>query len=272
MNIIPWITAAALIAAERAPELAQGQVRKTVWQRIGRNAALGGIQRLLSTPLFLAPLLLAAANIHLWNRSEVLGSNQLIFIAMLILDFLVLDLVNYLLHVACHKIPLLWRFHRVHHMDEDPDASTGLRVHFGEKILTVPFKLAVVALLAMPLSSIAVYEVCVGIFGIFHHTRLRLPSWFDDGLGLIFSMPGFHLVHHHDRAQYTDSNYGFVLSIWDALFETISVRRPVDGEKFGLDTGPEKPFMVLLLSPFRDLFSSVGAMIRVLKKREKIHI
>ena len=67
----------------------------------------------------------------------------------MVLEILFLDYTLWIWHWLNHKVPFLWRFHLVHHIDRDLDASTALRFHFGEMTLSIGFRLVQVAILGL---------------------------------------------------------------------------------------------------------------------------
>lgn len=137
-----------------------------------------------------------------------------------LLSVLLLDMAIYGQHVMFHKVPLLWRFHRMHHADLEFDATTGLRFHPGEIVLSMLIKLAVVALLGAPALAVLVFEVLLNATSMFNHSNIRLPSGLDRVLRLFVVTPDMHRVHHSVLRHETDSNYGFNLPWWDRLFGT----------------------------------------------------
>ena len=137
--------------------------------------------------------------------------------------FAIRSLAGYLLHVAMHKIPPLWRLHRVHHLDTHLDVSTSLRAHPLEAV-TQFFILAPVALLCgLDPWTLAAYEIIESLASLLSHANLRLPSHLDNALRWIFVTPNMHCLHHSSYQPETDSNYSQVFSLWDRLFGTYSV-------------------------------------------------
>jgi sterol desaturase/sphingolipid hydroxylase (fatty acid hydroxylase superfamily) len=133
---------------------------------------------------------------------------------------LVLDFAIYLQHVLFHAVPLLWRLHRVHHADLDFDATTGLRFHPLEILLSLGYKAAVVVLLgAVPWAVIA-FEVLLNAASVFNHGNVALPERFDRWLRRVIVTPDMHRVHHSMRVVETNSNFGFAVSWWDRLCGT----------------------------------------------------
>jgi sterol desaturase/sphingolipid hydroxylase (fatty acid hydroxylase superfamily) len=137
-----------------------------------------------------------------------------------LLGFLALDLTIYAQHVAFHKIPLLWRLHRMHHADLDIDVTTGLRFHPIEIVLSMLLKMAVVVLIGVPAVAVIVFEVVLNATSMFNHSNAAMPLWLDRVVRLLMVTPDMHRVHHSILRRETDSNFGFNLPWWDRLFGT----------------------------------------------------
>jgi len=131
-----------------------------------------------------------------------------------------LDCAIYLQHVMFHAVPILWRFHRMHHADLDFDVTTGLRFHPVEIVLSMGIKLAVVAALGPPALAVLVFETLLNATSMFNHGNLRLPGRVDRALRLAVVTPDMHRVHHSVVIRETNSNFGFNLPWWDRLFGT----------------------------------------------------
>lgn len=134
---------------------------------------------------------------------------------------LLLDYTLYVWHVATHKVPFLWRFHQPHHADLDMDASTALRFHFGEMLVSVPWRAAqVVAIGAGPL-ALSLWQTLVLVEILFHHSNVELPARTERWLSWIVVTPRMHAVHHSIVPEETDSNWSNLLSLWDVLHGTL---------------------------------------------------
>ncbi len=148
----------------------------------------------------------------------------------LVAAFLVLDLTIYLQHVMFHAVPALWRLHRMHHADYDLDATSGLRFHPIEILLSMVLKLTVVAALGPPPVAVLVFEVLLNATSIFNHANARLPRGLDRLLRWIVVTPDMHRLHHSIHRDETDSNFGFNLPWWDRLLGTYRAQ-PRDGHE-----------------------------------------
>ncbi len=139
-----------------------------------------------------------------------------------------LDMLIYWQHVAMHRLPLLWRLHQVHHADRDLDASSGVRFHPLEIVLSMLYKCVFIALLGPAVAAVIIFEVLLNACALFNHANLYLPRWLDASLRLILVTPDMHRVHHSVLPAETNANYGFSLSCWDRLFASY-VAQPAHG-------------------------------------------
>jgi sterol desaturase/sphingolipid hydroxylase (fatty acid hydroxylase superfamily) len=146
--------------------------------------------------------------------------------AKLALQFLGMDLLFYYWHRLNHRVPFLWRFHDVHHIDPDLDVTTAFRFHFGEIALSGAFRTVQVLVVAPPAPLYAVYEIVFQTATLFHHSNLRLPIAFERALNRVVVTPRMHGIHHSQVRRETDSNYGVVFTWWDRLHRTITLHVP----------------------------------------------
>lgn len=145
-----------------------------------------------------------------------------------LVSMLLLDLAIYLQHVMFHAVPALWRLHRMHHADLDFDATTGLRFHPVEIVISMAVKLAVVAALGPPAFAVLLFEVILNATALFNHANINLPVSIDRWLRWAVVTPDMHRVHHSVDPRETNSNYGFNLPWWDRLLGTY-VAQPAKG-------------------------------------------
>ncbi len=168
---------------------------------------------------------------------------------------LILDLVIWTQHLVTHKVPILWRLHRVHHADRDMDVTTAIRFHPVEIALSMLLKIGVVYLLGPSAVAVILFEVILNGMAMFNHANLRLPLALDRVLRLVIVTPDMHRAHHSILREEHDSNYGFNLSIWDRLFGTYTdqPRDGHDGMTIGLKWQDDRPSKLgwSLLLPFR---------------------
>jgi sterol desaturase/sphingolipid hydroxylase (fatty acid hydroxylase superfamily) len=137
-----------------------------------------------------------------------------------LIGFLVLDLVIYAQHVLFHKVPVLWRLHRMHHADLDIDVTTGARFHPFEILISMLIKIATVIAFGIPVVAVLLFEVVLNATSMFNHANVAMRPALDRVLRLIVVTPDMHRVHHSVLRHETDSNFGFNLPWWDRLFGT----------------------------------------------------
>lgn len=235
-RVRPAVDHPLLVRFRRAPAAA--------WRRIARNTGLFGINLLIS-PLIVLPITLWAEQFSLGLRPAWLsGWTGLAF------DLVLLDFWIYWWHRANHEIPLLWRFHQVHHFDELLDSTTAIRFHFGEVVLSALVRAVVIIVLDVPLSSVLVFEALVLMSAIFHHSDARLPPRLEQALSRVIITPSIHWVHHHAVRRDTDSNYGTIFSFWDPIFRSRSPTRRWATMPIGVEGRRDRPLVRLIVTPF----------------------
>ena len=169
---------------------------------------------------------------------------------------LLLDLGIYFQHRLVHAVPLLWRAHRMHHSDLDFDATTGVRFHPLEILLSMLIKMGLVVVIGASPAAVIVFEVLLNATSIFNHANLKLPLGVDRWLRRVLVTPDMHRVHHSVHHDETDSNFGFNFPWWDRLFATYR-DQPVDGHdamRIGLPEfrpDVEQGLWCLLMQPVR---------------------
>jgi sterol desaturase/sphingolipid hydroxylase (fatty acid hydroxylase superfamily) len=176
-------------------------------------------------------------------------------LSTIVIGVFLADLCSYTLHVTMHKVPTLWRIHRVHHADTELDASSGIRLHPFELLYLLGMQGMVLALLGVPLVSYLIYTTIALPWFLLNHSNMKYPRWFERWGSLLMSTPNWHRVHHSSYQPETDSHYGCVFSLWDRLFRTTS-KTPVESIRFGLDKYREpgdQTVWALLRIPFGPL-------------------
>ena len=165
----------------------------------------------------------ALVGVALWSESMGFGLFNIFNIPPLLAGFfciLVLDFAVWFSHLLSHKVPLFWRFHRMHHSDRDIDVTTAIRFHPIEIILSMFYKACFVVLLGAPAASVILFEIILNGVAMFNHSNIKLPLRLDSVVRLLVVTPDMHRVHHSAVPEETDSNYGFNFPFWDRLFGT----------------------------------------------------
>lgn len=196
----------------------------------------------------------------LYNSEQNIGLFNIIELPVWLsvtISILLLDMLIYWQHRLFHKIPLLWRIHRVHHADAHIDASTGLRFHPIEIVLSILIKLAAVTALGVPAIAILIFEIALNGFALFNHANIRLPKRLESPLRLFVITQQLHRIHHSQLPNETNSNYGFSVSWWDKLFGSYKHQASLPDEQLNIGlkefTAPKvnSRIMSLLIMPFK---------------------
>ena len=131
--------------------------------------------------------------------------------------FLALDWAMYWWHRATHRVPLLWRLHRVHHVDLDLDMSTAIRFHALDQLVSAPTRAAMILFVGPDARTHARWNLFFFASVLFHHANVRLPRGLEERLAWVLTTPRMHGIHHMARRDATDSNWTSGLSFWDRL-------------------------------------------------------
>ncbi len=171
------------------------------------------------------------------------------------LGLVLLDLAIYWQHRWLHRVPGLWRLHRVHHTDTTLDASSALRFHPLEILLSLLYKMSLAVVLGIDPWILLVFEALLSSFALITHANIALPPRLDRILRWVLVTPAMHWIHHSTRRDEQQRNYGFNLSIWDRLFGSYAQDSCDAPQTFGVTDVDEvraTRFTALLREPFRD--------------------
>jgi sterol desaturase/sphingolipid hydroxylase (fatty acid hydroxylase superfamily) len=176
-------------------------------------------------------VLYALAKLSSWESGAVSLSSITHPVAQFLLAFLALDVSRYFVHLASHRVPFLWSFHRVHHSTENLDPTAGLRMHVVDVLILTAIPLTLYGWL-FDVSSFASWVVPMAlligvVLDAFQHSNIAMRM---DGTGVgvainrswdfLLNNPHFHSWHHTRDGYLRDGNYGNVLTVWDRLFRT----------------------------------------------------
>lgn len=222
---------AALVWWERRRPLRQAvepKLRRTV-----RNLAVAGLGA-AALQLAAAPALQPLARTVERRRWGLLQRLRLPIWLEVPLGLVLLDYTLYVWHVVNHRIPFLWRFHRVHHVDLDLDASTALRFHFGELLLSIGWNSAEILLLGVAPLTLSARQSLLMLSILFHHSDVRLPVEMERRLNRWIVTPRMHGIHHSVIEEETNSNWSSGLTVWDRLHGTLRLNVPQDEITIGI--------------------------------------
>jgi len=211
-----WGVLAVFVLAETvAPALSSSADRGLRWPT---NFGLG-LTNMILVPL--APLSgLAAAEWAQAHQFGILNAAHMPWGLTAIATLLIRSAAGYGLHIALHKIPMLWRVHRVHHADPHVDVSTSVRHHPLEMVVASTVLIVVATLCGLDPWALIAYELAEQLFATYSHANVKIRSQFEKLIGAVFVTPAMHRIHHSADHRQTDSNYGTVFSFWDRLFGT----------------------------------------------------
>jgi sterol desaturase/sphingolipid hydroxylase (fatty acid hydroxylase superfamily) len=206
----------------------------------------------------LRSLPLSGLGVSAWAASNgfgLLNRFALPAAAVLALTMATRSLASWALHISMHKVPLLWRIHRTHHLDRVMDVSTTVRFHPIEILLSLGTGTLATCLLGLPVWALLTYEPIESAVRIFSHANLRVPEKVDRVLRFFISTPAMHRIHHSVFQPETDSNYGSIFSFWDRLFGTYTSPdgKNLAGMPLGLVAGKKanvQSFWWLVANPF----------------------
>lgn len=179
-----------------------------------------------------------AMSAALWSQSNGFGALQLVALPWwftAIVGFLILDCAIYWQHRIFHRVPLLWRIHRMHHADTDFDTTTGLRFHPLEIVLSMFIKISVVTVFGISPVTVLIFEIVLNATSLFNHGNVALPGRLERPIRMLIVTQEMHRIHHSQLQRETDSNFSFNFSVWDRLFGSYTAQ-PAKGSD-GIDIG-----------------------------------
>ncbi len=192
------------------------QNRQGRLKHAARNIIIGLFNSVILAVLFAPTLFLLTT----WTQNNNFGLLHVVNLpvwASTVLAILLQDVWMYIWHRANHRIPFLWRFHKVHHSDPEMDASTAVRFHTGEILISAALRLGVITIIGLSLWQVLLYDLLILPIILFHHSNVQFPKKFDQPFRTLFASPAMHRIHHSPERSETDSNYGTIFSFWDRL-------------------------------------------------------
>ena len=230
-------------------------LRRTVestLERTERNLVMAG---LAATALHLTerPIterLTALVERRRWGLLRMIGLPRGVetFTALLLLDYTL-----YLWHVLIHRVPQLWRLHVVHHVDLDLDASTALRFHVAELLVSIFWRAGQILCIGITRRTLSLWQRLTLLSVLFHHSNVRLPIEVERQLVRVIVTPRMHGIHHSTVQAETESNWSSGLTIWDRLHGTLRLDVPQDAIVIGVPAyrqSDEIDLIHVLMMPF----------------------
>lgn len=188
--------------------------RDNFWKRIFNNISLSllgvPLSKFISLPfIFWVTKIGAQFSIGIFHWIKINNISQGI------IGFIALDYALYWWHRANHKVRFFWRFHQVHHSDKDMDATTAIRFHFGELVLSSLLKSIIVLIFGLKFELVLFFDFSVSFCSYFQHSNLKLPEIVEEILSKLIVTPLYHQNHHSYFLSETDSNYTTIFNCWD---------------------------------------------------------
>ncbi len=230
--LLVGVAFAVLALAERARPLRDRDTPDSP-RRLVRNLALAGLSG-AAVQIAERPITVPLARLVARRRLGLLPTLRLPSGIELAAALAFMDYTLYLWHRMTHQVPFLWRFHRVHHADLDMDATTAIRFHLGEFVLSAPFRAAQILLIGVSPSALALWQRLTLLEVLFHHSNLRLPIALERRLVRAVVTPRMHGIHHSVVPGETDANWSSGLTLWDRLHGTLKLNVPQEDVTIGV--------------------------------------
>jgi len=229
--------------------------RESKLRRNSRNLAVAALGA-LTVHLLEAPTVRPLARLVEKRKLGLLKQLGLPRPLEIIVAVVLMDYTLYLWHVLTHQVPFLWRFHAVHHVDLDLDASTALRFHFGELAVSVPYRAAQVVLIGVDAEALSYWQTFFTLSILFNHSNVRLTHKTELALSWFLVTPRMHGIHHSNETAEANTNWSSGLACWDRIHRTFCLDIPQEqihiGVK-GIDTEDRVRLPEILTQPFRDV-------------------
>ena len=208
-------------------------------KRLGFHLVVAAFNQLVLRFTVLFPLLAVADHVHRerWGFGAALG---LPFWLEIPLSIVVLDFFDWIWHLSNHRVPFLWRFHKVHHVDTMNDVTTSLRFHPGELVISGFVKMSWLVIWGPSVWAFAIFELLVTLSAQFHHANFDFPDRVEKRLAWIVMTPRGHLAHHSATTRAIDMNFATILSVWDRIFRTRVEPTPEHLVEQGLPYGRDR--------------------------------
>ena len=229
--ILLGTAAVAIFAIEKARPLRRPTQSEP--RRLLRNLALGSLS-MATVALIERPVVDRVANRAVSQRRGLVQQLPLSAALRDALAVLAMDYTIYVWHVATHRVPFLWRFHLVHHLDLDMDSTTALRFHFTDMMISTPYRALQILVIGTSPRALKAWQAFFFLSVLFHHSNLRLPERWERALAWLFTTPRMHGIHHSAVENQTNSNWSSGLSVWDRLHGTLRLDVPDEHISVGI--------------------------------------
>ncbi|MFL1894763.1 sterol desaturase family protein [Aquimarina sp. 2-A2] len=174
--------------------------------------------------------------------------------SQLLLMFIIADFVQWNVHRMLHRVPWMWKFHKIHHSVKEMGFAAQFRFHFLETIVYKSIQYIPLAMIGFGIEQFFVVHMFAVFVGHLNHANL---DWSYGKLGYIFNNPRMHIWHHSKELPESHPygmNFGLTLSVWDYLFNTAYIPKSGRDLEIGFkgdETFP-KDFKGQLVFPFKN--------------------
>jgi sterol desaturase/sphingolipid hydroxylase (fatty acid hydroxylase superfamily) len=231
----------------------QGIFRRGWWNDVIYLFVNGWLIKLGVLIMIAGPIVVSAWLIPPPVRVAVAGQPYWLQIVEVVL---VADLGFYFAHRMFHAIPLLWRFHQIHHSIEELDWLAAVRVHPVDQIATKGISL-------LPVFALGFSEAAIAAFAFLYHWQsILLHSNISISFGplrWLIASPDFHHWHHSKEVAARDKNFAGQLSLLDVLFGTAHMPHGQVPSQYGIDDPLPSTYVKQLLHPFKGAGSTQAA-------------
>jgi len=203
------------------------------------NICLAGINAALLQLLF-AGAVIQTAHFVTASQFGLLNMVELPSWAKVLCTVVFMDFMLYVWHILNHQVPLLWRFHLVHHTDLNMDVITASRFHAGELIISAVIKISLIFFIGADTFGVFLFESITIFAAQFHHSSLKVPAWFEKIFWVFFVPPSMHRTHHSVVIRERNTNYGTIFSLWDRFFGTLRTDVNQDRIRIGVGAYPKQ--------------------------------
>lgn len=227
------------------------RVRRQTWLR--RNLALdlcymifGAMITVFLSMLFVLGVVTALGSLVPNVATEFVQAQPLWFQCVLLI--ILADFYYYWAHRLFHSVPVLWKFHAVHHSIEDLDWVAAHRTHPVDTAVTNSGALIIAVLLGFDAVAVVIFSLQFAWHSLLKHSNLKV-SW--GPLRWLYLTPTYHHWHHANSRDAYDKNFAGQFPLWDVLFGTAIMKEKEAPEAYGVDDPVPLRFLGSLIYPFR---------------------
>ncbi|MDH3493172.1 MAG: sterol desaturase family protein [Acidobacteriota bacterium] len=157
------------------------------------------------------------------------------------------NIFGYFAHRLTHSVPLLWRFHAIHHSSENLDWLAAARTHPIDQIFSRAMIFVPLFLLGFTQEVFGAYLIVAVLHGVFLHSNVRFKFKFLRG---IVATPHYHHWHHSNHPEAANKNFAGQFPILDLLFGTYYFPEEKTPHIYGVNERIPRGYLGQLKYPF----------------------